>query len=124
MPEASPYWEGARAGVLRLQRCRACGAARFYPRHLCPDCGDSSVSWFDASGWGVVYTFTIVHRGPSPAFRERQPYVVALVDLDEGPRLMTNIVGGDALEVAIGDRVQVRFEDRGEHVVPVFARAT
>ena len=74
-------------------------------------------------GGGRVHSHSIVHRAPSPAFRERVPYVVALVDLEEGPRMMANIVGDDALEVAIGDAVEVLFEERGEgRKLPQFRR--
>lgn len=122
VPEAGPYWDGANNGILRLQYCQDCQTPRFYPRHLCAICGSSSVTWRDVSGLGVVYSFTIVHRGPSAAFKARQPYVVALIDLQEGPRMMSNIVGDDARQVAIGDAVKVQFERRGEMALPVFER--
>lgn len=123
VPEAAPYWEGAARGVLRIQFCTACQTARFYPRQLCPACGGSSVEWRDVSGRGVVYSFSVVHRGPTAAFRSRQPYVVALIDLAEGPRMMSNIIGDNALDCAIGDAVTVEFETRGDVALPVFRRA-
>ena len=122
VPEAAPYWEGARLGVLRLQQCRTCNTNRFYPRHTCPKCGSSAVQWIDASGYGSIYSLTTVHRGPSAAFKERQPYIVALIDLPEGVRMMSNIVGDEASQAQIGDAVQVRFEARGEGSLPVFER--
>lgn len=122
VPEAAPYWEGAKNGILRLQYCDSCQTARFYPRHLCPRCGSSKVSWRDACGRGNVFSSTVVHRGPTPAFKGRQPYVVALIDLAEGPRMMSNIVGDDADQTAIGDAVCVEFEPRHDFMLPVFRR--
>jgi uncharacterized OB-fold protein len=122
-PEAAPYWEAARQGRLLLQRCRACGAVRFYPRLLCPTCSSDDAEWVEASGRGRVHSFTVIHRPPAPAFAGRVPYVVALIDLDEGPRMMANIVGEGARGVHIDDAVQATFEQRGEGVVvPQFMR--
>ena len=123
--DSAPYWEGAREGRLLLQRCGDCGALRFFPRYLCTACGSDRVEWAEASGRGTVHSFTIVHRAAFPEFQARTPYVVALIDLEEGPRMMTNIVGDDALEVAIGDAVIVEFEARGTKgaKVPQFRRA-
>lgn len=111
--DSAPYWEGARDDRLLLQRCVGCGALRFFPRYLCTECGSDAVDWIEASGEGTVHSFTVVHRAAFPEFQERTPYVVALIDLAEGPRMMTNIVGDDALSVAIGDAVAVTFEERG-----------
>jgi len=95
----------------------------FMPRNGCPNCWSEDLEWVDASGRGTVHTFSIVHRAPLPEFAADAPYVVAMVDLEEGPRMYTNIVGEAALDVAIGDKVQVRFQDRGEGtVVPQFTR--
>ena len=93
------------------------------PRHICLKCWSENRAWIDAAGTGTVHSFSIVHRAPLPSFREDCPYVVALIDLAEGPRIMTNIVGDGALEVVIGDRVEVCFEDRGEAKVPQFRLA-
>jgi uncharacterized OB-fold protein len=108
--------------VLKLQQCSDCGTNRFYPRHTCPKCGSSSVKWVDATGNGTIFSLTTVHRGPSAAFKERQPYIVALIDLPEGVRMMSNIVGESANQAKIGDPVLVRFEARGEISMPVFER--
>ncbi|MBI1735877.1 MAG: Zn-ribbon domain-containing OB-fold protein [Candidatus Rokubacteria bacterium] len=121
-PETAPYWEGARAGKLLLQRCLACRALRFYPRRACPSCWSERVEWVEASGRGRVHSFTVIHRPPAPAFASRLPYVVALVDLEEGPRMMANVVGDGALEVAIDDPVTVTFEPRGDIALPQFQR--
>lgn len=80
------------------------------------------MTWIDASGQGSIYSLTTVHRGPSAAFKERQPYVVALIDLPEGVRMMSNIVGSHASDAKIGDAVLVRFEQRGDVSLPVFER--
>lgn len=123
--DSAPYWQAAREGRLALQKCRDCGALRFFPRYLCTACGSERTDWVDASGRGTIHSFTIVHRAAFPEFQARTPYVVALVDLEEGPRMMTNILGADALEVAIGDAVSVTFEARGADgaKVPQFRRA-
>jgi uncharacterized OB-fold protein len=123
--DSAPYWEGAREGKLLLQRCGDCGTLRFFPRYLCTACGSDRTEWAEASGRGTVHSFTIVHRAAFPEFQARTPYVVALADLEEGPRMMTNIVGDDALGVAIGDAVIVEFEARGTDgaKVPQFRRS-
>lgn len=123
--DSAPYWQGAREDKLLLQRCRDCGVLRFFPRYLCTACGSEHVEWAEMSGRGTVHSFTIVHRAAFPEFQARTPYVVALIDLEEGPRMMTNIVGPGALEVAIGDAVTVTFEARGSEgaKVPQFRRA-
>lgn len=121
--DGARYWEGARAGKLLLQRCGGCGVVRFYPRHLCPACWSPDHAWIEASGRGRVHSFTIIHRPPSPEFADRVPYVVALIDLDEGPRMMTNVIGDAALSVAIDDPVAVTFEERaGGFMLPQFTR--
>lgn len=95
------------------------------PRHLCPQCWSDQLEWVESAGTGSVYSFSIVHRAPTPDFATRAPYVIAMVELAEGPRMFANVIGDDALSVSIGDRVQVAFEDRGEGArVPQFRRAT
>jgi uncharacterized OB-fold protein len=122
--EAAHYFEAAAQGRLELQRCDACERVWFYPRPACVACGSERFRWIVASGRGRVHSHSVVHRAPSAAFRERVPYVVALIDLDEGPRMMANIVGDDALRIAIGDALELAFEDRGEgRKLPQFRRA-
>jgi uncharacterized OB-fold protein len=122
-PEAAPYWEGARRGKLLLQRCGACGALRFYPRTLCPSCWSDRVEWTEASGRGSVHSFTVIHRAPTPAFASQVPYVVALIDLQEGPRMMANVIGDGARDLRIDDAVRVTFEQRaGGFMLPQFVR--
>jgi len=112
-PDSAPYWSAAREGRLVVQRCESCGRHQLYGRALCKFCG-GEVSWVDASGKGTVATFTVIRQNYSRPFRDWIPYVVALVDLEEGPRVMTNIVGCEPDDVAIGMRVLARFEEVSE----------
>lgn len=121
--DSLPYWNAARERRLLIRKCKACGARHFMPRHLCPECWSDQLEWIESRGLGTVHSFSIVHRAPLPIFTANGPYVIALIDLDEGPRTFANILGDDALGVSIGDRVQVTFEDRGDGVmVPQFNR--
>ena len=129
LPEPHPnadsidYWARAKQGRLLLRQCADCGKFHFPPRYLCPTCWSEHLSWVEASGDASVYTFTVMRRAPLPEFSAHLPYVVALVDLAEGPRMMANIVGSDALDVRIGDKLQLCFERRGEYRLPQFQRA-
>src|SRR5581483_11181913 len=104
------YWARAARGTLVLPRCDACGRVFWHPRPRCPLCASDRVSWSPASGEGTIHTFTIVRQSGDAYFRERVPYVVAMIDLDEGPRIMANVVGDAALDARIGERVKVGFE--------------
>lgn len=122
--DSAAYWAGARERRLLLQKCRSCGAVQFPPRHHCATCWEAEPAWIESSGRGAVESFTIVRRAPLPAFRERVPYVVAAVLLEDGPRMITNLIGEDALGVSIGDPVRVDFEaDVSGDVRPQFRRA-
>ncbi|SDB75111.1 Zn-ribbon domain-containing OB-fold protein, partial [Belnapia rosea] len=99
--DSAPYWQGAREGRLLIRRCDACGKTHFMPRHLCPACWSADLRWVEATGRGTVHSFTVIRRAPLAAFAPRVPYVVALIDLEEGPRMMANILGEDALDTAI-----------------------
>ncbi|MFV8187514.1 Zn-ribbon domain-containing OB-fold protein [Streptomyces sp. AF1B] len=119
LPEADDftrtYWDAAAGGRLLIRRCGACGRAHHYPREFCPYCWSEDVAWEPASGRAVLYTWSVVHRNDLPPFGERTPYVAAVVDLAEGPRMMTEIVqtkgsglqGGMELEVAFRGGVPV-----------------
>ena len=118
------YWEGARRHELLLQQCGSCQRFRFYPRSLCPHCFSEKFDWRKSAGLGSVYSFTVIHRAPFPAFREKIPYVLALIELNEGVRMMTNIVGCDPNTVEIGMPVEVTFEDVTEEItLPQFKPA-
>jgi len=116
-----PFWEGCRESELRLQHCSDCDRFQFYPRIVCSHCDSDALSWQAVSGRGRVASFTIVRRGISRAYEA--PYVVALIDLDEGPRMMSSVVGCEPESVAVGDAVDVQFEAWGEdYLMPVFQR--
>ena len=121
--ETEPYWDGAAEGRLVLPRCDACGNVIWYPRRFCPVCHTSSVTWFDASGRGTVYSYTVVRNGRGP-WREMSPYVIAYVELEEGPRVLTNVVGADPDTVTVGMPVRVVFDPTPEgRAVPRFTPA-
>ncbi len=109
--ENRPWWEALKRHELYLQRCRDCGALRYYPRALCPECLSSRTEWLRARGTGTVYTFTITYQNATPGFRESLPYVLAYVELDEGLKLLTNIIDCAPEQVRIGMPVTVVFDD-------------
>lgn len=116
----APFWAAARRNQLLVQRCADCEHCQLYPRRYCLNCGSGSLDWKVAAGTGTVYSSTTVWLETSPEFEP--PYVVALVELDEGPRLLTNIVGETC---AVGDRVEVGWRDRPDlPPVPIFTAAT
>ena len=112
-PETQEYWAATAQGRLLLKRCLDCGSLIWYPRAICPECASLRTEWFQASGRGRVYSYTLNHRGQD-AYSDAGPYVLAYVELDEGPRMMTNIVGADAAGVTVGMRVEVVFHDTGD----------
>ncbi len=116
--EPTGYWQLTRELGFTLPRCEDCGSFHFYPRPACPACGSERVAPQPASGRGQVYSHSVVYRAPSPAYAADVPYVVAIVATDEGPHLMTRIVGMDPEAVAIGLRVRVRADGEGRE--PVF----
>jgi uncharacterized OB-fold protein len=125
-PFSRPYWDAAAQGRLLLRRCHSCGRAHHHPREFCPHCWSEDVEWEEASGRATLYTWSVVHRNDLPGFRERTPYVVAVVDLAEGPRMATEVVGcapdalraGAELEVDFREGAPV-FKVRGEGGRPV-----
>ena len=119
---AAPFWAAARDGRLVIQHCPACGHYQHYPRPWCTNCLRENPEFVESPGVGTIYTFTVIRRAPLPAFAARVPYVLAFVDLDEGVRLVTNIVDCDPQSVRIGQRVRARFEAiDDEHTVVLFA---
>jgi len=98
---SAPYWEAAARGVLLYQECPACGHRQFYPRAMCTACA-ATPAWREASGRGTVHTFTVIRQNWAEPFRGLLPYVVAIVELDEGPRMMTNVTHCDPEDVVIG----------------------
>jgi uncharacterized protein len=121
-PETAEYWAGAARQELMIQRCTQCGRHQFPPRMLCTACSSRELEWVRARGLAAVRSFTVVRRPVSEAFAEDVPYVVALVVLDEGPTLMTNIIGCKTEELRIGMRVTVCFDNRTPSCsIPQFA---
>ncbi|MCL6734929.1 Zn-ribbon domain-containing OB-fold protein [Streptomyces neyagawaensis] len=124
LPEADAfsrtYWDAAAEGRLLVRRCGACGRAHHYPREFCPHCWSEDVRWEQASGRATLYTWSVVHRNDLPPFGERVPYVAAVVDLVEGPRLMTEVVECEAADLRVGMAVEAVFREAGEFRVPVF----
>ena len=121
--DSLPYWDAARERKLLIRKCKACNETHFMPRYLCPVCWSDQLEWIEAKGTGKVHSFSVVRRASSAAYAPRVPYVLALIELDEGPRMMANVLGDDALSVAIDDQVKVTFEDRGDGaLIPQFNR--
>lgn len=120
-PVTEPFWAATARSELHVQFCLHCDAPYFVPRSFCPRCWSDDVAWRRLSGRGVVASFVVVAR-PAPGIYEDAPYVVALVELAEGVRMMTNLAGvaPEPDAVAVGMEVRVDFERRGELMVPVF----
>jgi len=124
--ESEPFWNAAAEGRLVYQHCRSCGNDYHYPRARCPQCWSDQVEWRDASGRGTVYTYSVVRQNPIPPFRERVPYAVGIVELEEGPRMMSALVEARPEDIRIGLPVEVVFEREGGDdgmVVPRFRPA-
>jgi uncharacterized OB-fold protein len=112
-PETKQFWDATAQGRLLLRRCLDCGSAIWYPRAICPECSSLYTEWFQASGRGRIYSYTVNHRGEG-AYSGAAPFVLAYVELDEGPRMLTNITGADSADLAVGLPVEVTFHDTGE----------
>ena len=108
--DSQPYWEGSQKDKLLLQQCQDCGRYRFPPQLMCPNCWSENTEWLESSGIGTIYTFGVVRRAIQPRWGDKIPYVVALVQLDEGPTIFTNIVECTPEELAIGMPVEVVFD--------------
>lgn len=112
-PDDAPFWAGLAESRVVLPRCTNCGTWIWYPRGFCPVCHRQSVEWLEVSGQGSVYSYTISTRGLGP-WQERAPYVIAYVELEEGPRVMTNLVGITPEKVSIGQAVKAVVEFEGD----------
>jgi uncharacterized OB-fold protein len=118
--DSRPYWEGLAQGELRIQRCDACSRHVFYPRAICPHCSSEQLSWVTTTGKGTIYSYTVAHQAFGP-FADEVPFVVAIVELAEGVRMMTRIVGTPPEQVRIGATVYVTFATiSGEMTLPYF----
>jgi uncharacterized OB-fold protein len=112
-PVTKPYWDSLKAHAMQMQKCADCGKFIFYPRAICPHCFSRHLNWTRVSGRGKVYGFTISHQKGMPAFGEEVPYTIALVELEEGVRLMTNLIGieADPAKIKVGMDVVVHYDD-------------
>jgi uncharacterized OB-fold protein len=108
--ETAPFWKAAASGRLELPVCDACAKPIWYPREFCPYCGSGDVTWTRLSGRGHIYSVSVVRRAPHPAYADAIPYSVAIVELDEGVRMMTNVVTDDVDALAIGQPVVAVFD--------------
>ena len=113
-PWARPFWDGAREGRLMIQQCHDCGKHIFYPRVACPHCASDRLEWVEASGRGTVYSYTVVYNNAPSAFLADIPYVVAVINLAEGVRMLSNIVQCDLGELRCDMPVEVTFERLNE----------
>lgn len=121
-PLSAPFWDGCRAGELRYQHCQTCGAAHFPPAEHCRQCMSGNLIWMRSAGVGEIYSWTVVYRPVTPEFEP--PYAPAIVTLDEGYQMLTNIVGIAPADLDIGMRVHVQFHEVGSDLtLPYFTPA-
>ena len=117
-----PFWDACRDHRLTAQRCADCGELRYPPADICPQCLSQNSEWRQLSGRGEIFSFIVIHRGYHPYWAERVPYNVALIELEEGLRMFSNVVGTPNDQLRVGQKVVVSFEQRAaDFVVPVFA---
>ncbi|MPZ74230.1 MAG: hypothetical protein GEU74_13535 [Nitriliruptorales bacterium] len=118
-PATAEYWRAAAGGRLLLQVCHACGHRQLYPRTLCSRCWSEALGWRESAGTGVVRTFTVIEVPGHPAWHGETPYIVALVELDEGPCLLTGVLRQDPYAVHVGQRVRFVAEANGDPAGPI-----
>ncbi|MEW5810442.1 MAG: Zn-ribbon domain-containing OB-fold protein [Actinomycetota bacterium] len=112
--ETRPFWDALAESRFVLPQCERCTAWIWYPRGFCPKCGSTDIGWHEASGRGRVYSYTVVRKSGLPGWGEVVPYVIAYIELDEGPRVMTNIVDCEPDAVKIGSLVRVAIAADGD----------
>ena len=118
------FWDAAKEERLLIKHCLDCDAYSYYPRPFCPKCWSEQVEWYEASGESTLYTWSVIYSNDMPPFRDRVPYVAAIVDLAEGPRMMTNVVDCPFEELHVGMPLKVKFQPiSDEFTIPVFVRA-
>ncbi|EIE51032.1 hypothetical protein C357_10894 [Citreicella sp. 357] len=122
--DSAPYWQAAHEGRLDIPLCGDCGKHHFYPRAICPHCHSDNLKFDTVSGRGEVHTFTIARRPAGPAFADDVPYVVALIELEEGPRMMSRIQTDDPEKVHIGAEVEVTFVKATDEITFPYFRMT
>ena len=114
----APHWQGCAEGVLRVQRCADCQHYEFPPQPVCSACQSTRLEWVNSSGSGTLYSYTVVHRPQRPEFEV--PYVAAIIELDEGWHMLSNIVDCDINALSVGQRLQACFVPRGQSFLPMF----
>lgn len=121
--DTQTFWKGMREGRLLLQHCRRCGHVQYYQQQLCRHCGGGDLVHEAACGRGTVYSFSVVYRAPGPAFKDDVPYAVLLVELAEGPRMISTYTGGPVEDVTFDMAVELVFEEvSAEIALPRFRR--
>ena len=127
VPETQPwserFWAGTREGRLLIQTCKDCKSTIFYPRKRCPECWSGNLDWLQASGKAKVFTFSTAYAMVEPKFMDELPYTLAYVDLEEGVRMMTRIVGCAPEDVHFDMEVEVTFHERAGFSLPYFTPA-
>ena len=118
--DTKEFWEGCRGKKLRFQQCESCGHVRWPPSNLCPACHSFETRWIEASGSGRIHTFVVYHTAFHPAWKDKVPYITAVVELDEGPKILTNIVDGAPETLHCNMPVEVVWEEAGEYFIPRF----
>lgn len=119
--QTKPYWDACAAGELRYQKCESCGTVQRIPRSLCEHCQSQALQWSTSAREGTVLSFTTVYRAPLPVFKADVPYVIAIVDMAEGFRVMANALPEAAANLAIGAKVRIGFSDAHGMALPVVA---
>ena len=118
---SQPFWDACARGELVAQRCVGCETLRHYPQPLCPACQSSAFEWAKLSGSGEIYSYSVAHRAFHPAWTDHVPYVLATIELDEGVRMLCDLLDVAPEQVRIGQRVQAYFEELpGQGVMPRF----
>lgn len=122
LPETEEYWKAAKRHELLLQRCRKCGQVIYFPRIICFKCLSKELEWFNSKGLGTIYSYTIInYQIAHKSFEQDVPYIYAIIDLDEGARMISNVINIDVSKVKIGMRVRAVFEDVTEDIsIPKF----
>ena len=121
--DTQDFWRATKDKEFRYQQCNSCETIVFYPRRHCTGCTGGTLAWKVAAGTGTIYTFSVVRQSYHPFFRNLVPYVVAWIDLDEGPRLLSNVIDVTPDEVSIGQRVELTWEEHDELNIPLFKPA-
>lgn len=110
-PTQQPFWDSLKEHAVKVQRCADCGRYRYIPKEICPNCYSENATWTEISGHGIIYTFTVVHRAPTPAYQAETPYALVHATMDEGFRMIARLRTDTPESVAIGQPIRVAYED-------------